>query len=147
MGFSGGTSGKEPTCQCRRHKRHGFNLWVGKIPWRRAWQPTPLFLPGESHGQRSLMGYNPSADKSWTRLKRLSSSSSSMLSHFSHVLLLATPWTVAHQAPLSMGFFRQEYWSGLPCAPLGDLSGPGIEPATPTSSALRTDSLPTEPPG
>ena len=37
-----------------RYKRHGFNPWVGKIPWRRAWQPTPVFLPGESHGQRSL---------------------------------------------------------------------------------------------
>ena len=37
--------------------RHGFDLWVRKIPWRRAWQPTPVFLPGESHGQRSLVGY------------------------------------------------------------------------------------------
>ena len=46
--FPGGSSGKEPTCQCRRHKRHGFSLWVGKISWRRAWQPTPEFLLGES---------------------------------------------------------------------------------------------------
>ena len=60
-GFSDGASGKEPTCQCRRHKRCGFNPWVGKIPWRwrRAWQPTPAFLPEESHGQRSLVGYSP----------------------------------------------------------------------------------------
>ena len=43
-------SGKELVCPCRRH---GFNSWVRKIPWRRAWQPTPVFLPGESHGQRS----------------------------------------------------------------------------------------------
>ena len=42
-----------------RHKGHGFNPWVGKIPWRRTWQPTPVFLPGESHGQRSLAGYGP----------------------------------------------------------------------------------------
>ena len=48
LGFSGGASGKEPTCQCKRHKRHGFDPWVGKIPWRWAWQPTPVFLPGES---------------------------------------------------------------------------------------------------
>ena len=41
-------SGKEPACQCRRNKRHGFDPWVRKIPWRRAWQPTPKFLPGES---------------------------------------------------------------------------------------------------
>jgi len=40
-------------------KRPGFSPWVGKIPWRRAWQPTPVFLPGESHGQRSLVGYSP----------------------------------------------------------------------------------------
>ena len=50
-GFPGGTSGKEPDCRCRRRKRLGFDPWVGKIPWRRARQPTPVFLPGESHGQ------------------------------------------------------------------------------------------------
>ena len=56
--FPGGTTGKEPACQCRRPKRLRFDLWVGKIPWRRAWQTTPLFLPGESHGWRSLAGYS-----------------------------------------------------------------------------------------
>ena len=50
---------KEPICQCRRHRRGGFDPWFRKIPWRRAWQPTPVFLPGESHGQRSLVGYSP----------------------------------------------------------------------------------------
>ena len=50
---------KEPASQCRRHKRHGFDPWVGMIPWRRAWQSTPVFLPGESPGQRSLGGYSP----------------------------------------------------------------------------------------
>ena len=59
LGFSGGASGKEPTCQCRRCKRCGFDPWVGMIPWRRAWQPNLVFLPRESHGQRSLDGYNP----------------------------------------------------------------------------------------
>ena len=59
MGFPGGASAKEPTCQRRRHNRHGFDPWVGKIPWRREWQPTPVFLPGESHGQRRLAGYSP----------------------------------------------------------------------------------------
>ena len=52
----GDTSGKESACQCRRHKKHGFNPWVWKIPWRRALQPIPVFLPRESHGQRSLVG-------------------------------------------------------------------------------------------
>ena len=58
-GLPGGASSKEPTCQCRKQKRRGFDPWVGKVPWRRAWQPTPVFLPGESHGQRSLAGYSP----------------------------------------------------------------------------------------
>ena len=58
-GFPSGTSGKEPACHCRRHKRHGFDLWARKIPRRRAWQPTPVFLSGESHAQRSLAGYSP----------------------------------------------------------------------------------------
>ena len=59
QGFPGGTSGKEPACQCRRQERCGFSSWVGKIPWRRAQKPTPVFFPGESHGQRSLAGYSP----------------------------------------------------------------------------------------
>ena len=50
MGFLGGASGKESSCQCRRYKSCGFSPWVGKIPWGRAWQPTPVFLPGELHG-------------------------------------------------------------------------------------------------
>ena len=58
-GFPCGTSGKEPTCQCGRHKRCGLNLWVKKTLWRRAWQPTPVFLPDESHGQRSLVSSGP----------------------------------------------------------------------------------------
>ena len=49
-------SDKEPTCQHRRSKRHEFNPWVRKIPWRKIWQPTPLFLPRESQGQGNLMG-------------------------------------------------------------------------------------------
>ena len=55
-GFPGGASGKEPTCQCKRQKRQGFDPWVGKIPWRRTLQSTLVFLPGESHGQRNLGG-------------------------------------------------------------------------------------------
>ena len=46
-------------CQCRRYKKHMFSAWVGKILWRKAWQPTPVFLPGESHGQRNPDGYSP----------------------------------------------------------------------------------------
>ena len=60
----GGASGKEPTCQCRRCKRSGFDPSVGKIPWRRAWQHTPVFLPRESHGQRSLRATDHGISKS-----------------------------------------------------------------------------------
>ena len=60
----------------------------------------------------------------------------------SRVRLFATPWTVAYQAPTSMGFSRQEYWSGLPFPSPGDLPNPGIKPRSP---ALQTDALPSEP--
>ena len=65
-----------------------------------------------------------------------------VFSHFSPVQLFVTLWIVAHQAPLSMGFSRQEYWSGLPFPPPGDLPDPGIRPAFPASPALAGDSLP-----
>ena len=57
-------SDKEPACQCRIScRRHGFDPRVGNIPWRRKWQPTLVFLPGESHGQRSLVGYRHGVSK------------------------------------------------------------------------------------
>ena len=62
----------------------------------------------------------------------------------SHVRLFATPWTVAYQAPQSMEFFRQEYWSGLPFPSPGDLPDPGIKPGSP---AWQSDALPSEPQG
>ena len=67
-----------------------------------------------------------------------------LFSLFSRIWLCATPWTVPHQTPLSMGFSRQEYWSGLPCPPPGDLPNPEIKPRSP---ALQVDSLQSEPPG
>ena len=63
LGFPGGASGKEPTCQSRWRQRREFNPWGGKIPWRRAWQPTLVFMPRESHGQRSLAGCSPQGCK------------------------------------------------------------------------------------
>ena len=65
---------KNLPANARRHKRPGFDPWVGKISWRRAWQPTQVFFPGESHGQKSLVGYSPvpGVAKSWMRLKLLS---------------------------------------------------------------------------
>ena len=67
-----------------------------------------------------------------------------VLSRFSYVRLFVTPWTAARQAPLSVEFFRQEYWSGLPFLSPRDLPNPGIKPRSP---ALRADSLPAEPQG
>ena len=71
--------------------------------------------------------------QSWTQLKRLSSSSSSIHVNTKerYEKTYAIPWTVASQAPLSMGFPRQEYWSGLPFPSLGNLPNPGIEPESP----------------
>ena len=65
-----GASGKEPTCQCTRYKRCGLHPWVGKIPWRRAWQPTPVFLLGESRGQRSLLATVHTVEKTTTQWKQ-----------------------------------------------------------------------------
>ena len=76
--FFFGASGKEPICKCRRHKKTGFSPWGGKIPWRRAWQPTPLFLPGESHGQRTSWATVHRITKSQTRLKGLSTAYTDM---------------------------------------------------------------------
>ena len=87
-----------------------------------------------------------------TQLKRLSSRSAihtevakiysvCVLSHFSHVWLFETLWTVACQAPLSMRVSGQEYWSELPCPPPEDLHNPGVKPTSPSSSALQADSL------
>ena len=63
LDFPGGTNGREPVCQCRGSKRHGFDPWVGKIPWRSTWQLPLVLLPGESHGQGSLLGCNPKGRK------------------------------------------------------------------------------------
>ena len=71
-GFPGGASGKEPTCQRKRHKGCGFNPRVGKIPWRMMWQPTQVFFPGECPGQKSLVGYSPWGRKELDTTDRLS---------------------------------------------------------------------------
>ena len=78
MGFPGGFL----FLQCGRS---GFNPWVRKIPWRRKWQPAPVFLPGESHGQRSLVGYSPRGRKESDTTERL---------HFHHVPTIVLKWKV-----------------------------------------------------
>ena len=148
-------SGQESTCQY-------FEPWVGKIPWRRRWQSTLVFLPGKSHGQRSLVSYSPWGCKRvryvlvtkqqqyvYAAAKSLQSCPTLCdpidgsppgspipeilqartlewvaisfsnawkwkvkVKSLSCIQLFATSWTAAHQAPPSMGFSRQEYWSG-----------------------------------
>ena len=63
-------SGQESTCQFRRYR---FGAWIGKFPWRRKWQPTPVFLPGKPHGQRSLLGYSPWGGKESDMTEQLNS--------------------------------------------------------------------------
>ena len=62
-GFPGGPRGKEPTRQCRSHKKCRFDPWAGKIPWKREWHLTSVFFPGEAQGQRNLAGYGPYGHK------------------------------------------------------------------------------------
>ena len=66
----GGAGGNASSCQCRRRKGPRFDPWVGKIPWRRKWQPIPVFLPGESHGERNLDCYTPWGGKELDTTKR-----------------------------------------------------------------------------
>ena len=114
LGFPDGPSGKEPTCQCRRHKRWGFDPWVRKIPWRRTWQPTPVFLPGESHGQRSLAGYSPQEAKSGTQLKQLCThvigSRVSFLIHYANFCLLNWEFN-----PFTLKFVKEDLYLLFTC--------------------------------
>ena len=70
--FPCGSAGKESAYPCRKRRRCGFDPWVRKILWRREWQPTPVFLPGEFHGQRSLVGYRSWGCKELNMIERLS---------------------------------------------------------------------------
>ena len=97
------------------------------LPGSHMCQDSALIIYEENHSERRMSG------KPWKWKWK-----------WSHVRLFVTPWTVASQAPPSLGFSRQECWSGLPFPSPGDLSNPGIEPASPT---LQADALPSEPPG
>ena len=94
--------------------RRGFDPWVGKIPWSRKWQPTPVFFPGESHGQRSPEGYRIWIWKQSNTTKQLSMQCMGMkifssLQSLSRVRLFVTPWVAARQASLSI----TNSWSSL----------------------------------
>jgi len=93
--------------------------------WRRKWQPTPVFLPGESQGPGSLVPSLESHRVGHDWIDSAAAIITELCAHsVSHVQLFATLWSVVGQAPLSMGFSRQEYWSGFPGPPPGDLPWP-----------------------
>ena len=116
MGFPFGASGKEPTCQCRRHKRCEFDRWVGKIPKRRAWKPTQIFLLGNLMYRGPWRSIVNRVTKSQTWLKQLSTHVHAyknticmhalidkcmvVVKSLSCVRLFATPWTVAYHGIL-----------------------------------------------
>ena len=102
LGFPGGTDGKGPACKCGRCKRCGFHSWVGKIPWRRTWQPTPGFLPGDCHGQRSLQAMVHRVAQSWTRLKQLST-------HAQALILIVIPFGRQQKQPQTGSITFQDH--------------------------------------
>ena len=123
-----GLKSKESACHCKSHRRWGFNPWVRKIRWKRKWQATLI--------KKVNMSY---VFYIFFAMFLLNSVSLSLVTKLCPTL--ATPWTVACQTPLSMGFSRQEYWSWLPFPSPGDLPDSLIEPESPS---LQPDSLPTE---
>ena len=116
-----------------RHNRHGFNPWVGTIPWKRARQPTAVFLPGESHAKKSLVGYGLSV-----QFSSVAQSSPTLCDPVAS----SPPGFSVH------GFPRQEYWSGLPFPSPGDLPDPEIELMSPAlTGGFFTAELPGKPYG
>ena len=96
-------SGLKICLKCRRCRRHRFNPWVWKIPWRRKWQPTPVFLPGKSHGQRSLVGYSPWACKELDTTEQLSEHKLSLRQFSSPgIIEKKTPFLVLQRSSLDL---------------------------------------------
>ena len=123
MGFPGSSTGKEFTCSAGDP-----SSWVRRIPWRRDKLPTPVFLGfscglagKESACNVGDLGLIPGLARSPGERKGYP------MKWLSHVQLFATAWTVAYHASPSMGYFRQEYWSGLPFPSPEDLPDPGME--------------------
>ena len=122
QGFPRWPSGTELACQCRKHKRGGFDPWVGMMPWRRAWQCTPLSLPGESQGQRSLPGYRPQGHK---RVRHNRSNLAHMYLLSGNCYVLVTEILLLDFIPFLFWWWRSWNQVGLCGTPrLGDLSVP-----------------------
>ena len=138
---------KNPACQCKRLKRCGFDSWIKKVRWRKKWQPAPFCLGNPMDREAwwaTFYGAANESDKTEHTHIHMQYFCMYKVKPLSRVWLFATPWTVTYQAPLSIRFPKQEYWSGLPFPSPRDLPDSGIEPRSP---ALQADALPTEPPG
>ena len=111
-GFLGGVSGEESTCQCRRHKRCGFNAWFGKILWRRKWQPIPVFLPGKFHGQWSLVGYSPWDSKLELDMAECAHARTHVRAHtHTHSYMWAPPTCTSHLHIVTLAQGSSSCWS------------------------------------
>ena len=97
LSFPGGSDAKESTCQCRRWE---FDPWVGKILWRREWVPTPVFLPEESHRQKSLVGYRP-----WGRKEYIKDLFSCDMQTLHCSVWDLPPWSGSESRPSALGIW------------------------------------------
>ena len=98
------TSGEEPACQCRRHKRCGFRPWVRKIPWRRAWQSMPVFLPGKSMDRAAWWVIVRGVTESQTRLKRLTTSPSATSCQWNNQIKGGNVWIQSRKSETRQDF-------------------------------------------
>ena len=141
---------------CLQCGRPGFDSWVRKIPWRRKWLPTPVILPGESHGQRNLKGYSPWGHTESGTTERLMLhfhwSTKDLEEGWATPILLEGPELLSHvqlfydlmdyRSPCSsVHGILQESWNGLPFPSPGVLLDPGIESMSLASSTFQMDSL------
>ena len=114
-------SGKESTWQCRRH---GFNLWLRKIPWRSKWQPTPVLLPGKSHGQKSLVGYSSWGHKELGMAEHTCTSTSPQPKRWTWKSMRAPGDRTSSQLNSGRRRTREVYTPSPPCRP-GFARSPG----------------------
>ena len=150
MHILGGSDGKDSACQYRKLERHRFNPWVRKILWRKEWQPTPVFLPGEFHGQRSLAGYSPWCLKESHMTEQLTHTHTHTHTHIfiytflcrykNFILTIAFSPSLGGRHVYVLAGRPQVCTAGLIMSP-GLTTGPTISTAPEQSSPILLDSL------
>ena len=128
-------SGKESACRCKRYRRCGFDPQVGKLPWRRKWQPTPVFFPAKSHGQRSLVGYSPYGHKESDMIEELINTITCMFHFFGKpgLILHFHRWG-SEGSVLSCWGHTADFWQGRGF--VYTTRNPGVPPLSPVHSSL-----------